>query len=128
MTITQNQKEAIISDAISKLEDGVGIGVEQGELHNELFNMDYFIIGTYQATEFLGSNAFDAIGTIQAYENEQFGEVTTDLSDPEKVVNMFAYIVGEEALNDCVAFTDLTCHELDSEDITAIISDLKELI
>ena len=29
-----------------------------------------------------------------------FGEVNTDLSEPERVVNMYTYIVGEEIVND----------------------------
>ncbi|GAI78565.1 unnamed protein product, partial [marine sediment metagenome] len=39
------------------------------------------------------------IGEIQEYENNNFGEVNTDLAQAEKVVNMYVYILGEEILN-----------------------------
>ena len=70
-------------------------GADPSELHHEAFNMDYYIIGTYQAQQWLGDHAFYAIQVIKDYEESCFGEVTTDLSDPERVVNMYAYIVGE---------------------------------
>ncbi len=68
---------------------------DPSELHHEAFNMDYYIIGTYQATQWLGDRAFEVINIIKDYEQSNFGEVYTDLSSPEAVVNMYAYIVGE---------------------------------
>ena len=59
------------------------------------FNEDYYIIGTYQAKQWLGDMAFDVIETIKDYEQSNFGEVFTDFSEPERVVNMYVYIVGE---------------------------------
>ena len=72
---------------------------DSGELHNDAFNQDYYIIGTYQAEKWLGSMSFQVIGFIKDYEQDNFGEVYTDLSDPEKVVNMFTYIIGEEIIS-----------------------------
>ena len=69
------------------------------DLHNELFNMDYYIIGTHEAKEALTEyGVWDAIEKIHTYERENFGEVYTDLSDPEKLINMLWYIIGEEVL------------------------------
>ena len=73
--------------------------IKDDELHNEIFNTDYYIIGTYKAKKWLGDMAFDIIGFIKEYEEDNFGEVFTDLSDPEKVVNMYVYIIGEEIIN-----------------------------
>jgi hypothetical protein len=72
------------------------------DLHHEIFNTDYYIVGRYQAKEWLGGDAFDCIYDIQEYENFHFGKVTTELSEPEKVVNMYVYVVGEEILEDVV--------------------------
>ena len=36
------------------------------------------------------------------YEIDNFGECYTDLSDPEKVVNMYAYIIGEQVVAEYV--------------------------
>lgn len=66
------------------------------DLHHHCFNTDYYIIGTYQATKWLGDQVFNVIEYIKEYENNNFGEVTTDFSDPEKIVNMYVYIMGEE--------------------------------
>ena len=68
------------------------------DLHDMIFNTDYFLIGYYQCEQWLKDKAFECIGIVQDYENDQFGEVTTDLSSSENVVNMYAYIVGEELL------------------------------
>jgi len=68
------------------------------ELHNEMFNMDYYIIGRYEAKKWLGNQVFNVIDYIKECENNHFGEVNTDFSEPEHVVNMYTYIVGEEML------------------------------
>ena len=81
------------------------------DLHNEVFNTDYYIIGTYEAKKALEEyGVFDAIEKVQAYEKDNFGEIYTDLSNPEKLVNMLYYIIGEEVLfeitDDIEAFND----------------------
>lgn len=69
------------------------------DLHNEVFNTDYYIIGTYQAKEALKEyDVFEALEKVQTYEKDNFGEVNTDLSNPEKLINMLYYIIGEEVL------------------------------
>tara|TARA_B000000557_G_scaffold257037_1_gene249910 strand:+ start:2344 stop:2682 length:339 start_codon:yes stop_codon:yes gene_type:complete len=70
------------------------------DLHHYAFNEDYYIIGTYQAKQWLGDMAFDVIEFIKEYEMWHFGEVSSDFSSPEHVVNMYAYIIGEEIVND----------------------------
>jgi len=66
------------------------------DLHHEIFNTDYYIIGRYEATKWLGDQVFNVINIIKEYENDNFGEVNTDFSEAEKVVNMYVYIIGEE--------------------------------
>lgn len=70
------------------------------DIHYHAFNTDYYIIGTYQARQWCGDEVFNIIETIRDYEDMHFGEVTTDFSDPERVVNMYAYIVGEEVVGE----------------------------
>ena len=78
------------------------------DLHHNAFNEDYYLIGTYQAKQWLGDHTFEVIDIIKNYEQDNFGQVSTDLSCPEKVVNMYAYIVGENFVYDYV-------NQLDSE-------------
>ena len=68
------------------------------DIHFDLFNTDYYIIGSYKATKWLGNKAFEIIEFIKDCETEQFGEVYTDFSEPERIVNMYTYIIGEEIL------------------------------
>ena len=72
------------------------------DLHHHAFNTDYYIIGTYQAKQWLGDKVFDVIEHIREYEDFAFGEVSTDFSDPERVVNMYTYIIGEEIVSEYV--------------------------
>lgn len=74
-------------------------GLDNEDLHHEMFNQDWYIIGTYNAKQWMGSNVFDCIETVQEYEDLNFGERYTDISDPEKLVNMYVYIVGEYIIN-----------------------------
>ena len=76
------------------------------DIHHHCFNSDYYIIGTYEAKQWLcdeakqwlGDKVFHVIETIKEYEKFNFGEVTTDFSEPEKIVNMYAYIIGEQVI------------------------------
>lgn len=100
-TTTHNTE--LIQYAIDQLDNITPNRVYGCDLHHELFNTDYFIIGYHNAENWLTENVgvFQAINDIKEYEQRNFGEVSTDLSSSEKVVNMYAYIKGEEILGDC---------------------------
>ena len=72
------------------------------DLHHHCFNTDYYIIGTYKATKWLGDEVFNIIEFIKDYEMSNFGEVYTDFSEPERIVNMYTYIIGEEIVSDWI--------------------------
>ena len=74
--------------------------IKDDELHNEIFNTDYYVACYSEANEWLGDHAFEIIGIVKEYEEDNFGEVTTELDNPEKVVNMYVYIVGEDLINE----------------------------
>ena len=88
------------------------------ELHSKLFNEDYFLIGYYQANCFIKDNfdsAFDIISIVKNYEVDNFGGFNTDINS-ESIVNMFAYIIGEELI-----------HSLDEDmSIKEVIKQLKK--
>jgi len=72
------------------------------ELHYHLFNEDYYIIGYYQAQEWLdkhGISTFEALDTIRGYEYFHFGECK-NYTNAEETVNMLVYIYGEELLSE----------------------------
>ena len=90
-------KKEIIEDIIEYLENTDG--VYGSDLHSEVFNTDYYFIGPAKAKEALENyGVFDALNKVQTYETYNFGEVTTDLSNPKKLANMLYYIESEEYL------------------------------
>jgi hypothetical protein len=96
-----NNKQKMREDARAAIIDALENGYTgyYCDLHHEVFNSDYYIIGTYKAKEALKEyDVFEAIEKVQTYEEETFGEIYTDLSNPEKLVNMLYYIIGEEVL------------------------------
>ena len=122
------RKEAI-NDIIECLEGGYD--GYYCDLHNEVFNTDYYIIGTYQAKEALREyDVFEAIDVVRTYEKEQFGEIYTELSNPEKLINMLYYIIGDEVIGEMYEieeFEDKWNDKADEETNKAIIEKMKEL-
>lgn len=123
--IQEETKQELIDLIIEELEGGYDDYV--CDLHNRVFNEDYFIIGTYKAEEWLKANygVFTAISTIKEYEQDNFGEVSTDLSDPERVVNMLVYILGEEILQDVEAVQEFWNDKMDDEIRKKILAELQ---
>jgi len=70
------------------------------DLHYYVYTQCQYRIGNYQCEQWLGAKAFYAIRIIKEYEEIHFGEITTDLSDSEMVVNSYASIVGEQIVNE----------------------------
>tara|TARA_R100001129_G_C5259895_1_gene230790 strand:- start:523 stop:918 length:396 start_codon:yes stop_codon:yes gene_type:complete len=124
----ESLKQDVLSYMISQLEDQVGLDNDVSDLHHYLLNEDYFIIGTYQAKQWLGSKVFDVIETIREYEQSNFGQVSTDFFDPEKVANMCAYILGEEILSESDIYQQIQFDKniLEEDDIKNLVEDLKE--
>ena len=75
--------------------------MEISDLHHQIFNEDYYIVGYYQAEQWLGTDTFRVIAEIKDYEDMHFGESHTDFSSSEAVVNMYVYILGEEVIQAC---------------------------
>ena len=60
----KEQKRKVREYMIDRLNDGVGIDQYAGDLHHYLLNEDYFIIGTYEAKQFLSDVTFEAIERV----------------------------------------------------------------
>lgn len=116
-------RKELTSRIIDAINDGRLNDKPVNELHNEVFNTDYFIIGRYKAEQWLINNGgiFNAIETIKEYEQDNFGEVNTDFSEPEKVCNMYVYILGEEIINELETIKD----NLDEDFTPELLEELK---
>ena len=125
------QKQDVKDYIIQQLNDDVGLDQHISDLHHYLLNEDYFIIGYYQAEQWLkkdNGSVFEAIETIREYEQTNLGQVSTDLSSSENVANMLAYILGEQILfnNDTYnLFTRFHNEYLDKDKRDLLISSLK---
>ena len=98
----QNQRKAILEYAIDQLDSEVGIDCYIEDLHHYLFNQDYFIIGTYKASQFIGSDLGKILEVCIDFEKDMgiFDEsFYMTILEPEKVVNKLAYVIGYEILN-----------------------------
>ncbi len=127
-TLTINSE--ILDHAINGM-DNVSEGTEASELHHKLFNEDYFIIGYYQAEKFLKNcedGIFGAIDIIKTWEKTMFGDVNTDFSSSEKVANMYAYIKGEELLQNCPTLMKVWDNKLTKANIKAIKKELEKML
>ena len=70
------------------------------DLHNELYSEPQHYIYYAAAKEAAAElDIFECIGVVQKYEQDQFGEVYTRLSDACHVVNMVVSIMGYELLD-----------------------------
>lgn len=125
-----NFNESVIEQAIEGLNNLEPNTLEGSELHNRLFNEQYFIIGRYEAEQFLINHIgiFAAIGDIQKYEKEQFGEINTDLGESESVLNMWVYIEGERILNECETVQKYWDKKLNQSAINKITKELNNLL
>ena len=125
----QELKQDVKNYIIQQLNDDVGLDQHICDLHHYLLNEDYFIIGYYKAEQWLKKDSiFNAIEIIKNYENDNFGQVTTDLSSSESVANMLAYILGEQILynNDTYQlFTRFHNEYLDEDKRDLLVSSLK---
>lgn len=96
-TLISEEVTAQILDEIEQYDDST-----YEDVFYDLFNSDYWIIGTYQAKEWLDKvGTLNCIQIITDWEKEMFGEVEFDEFDnPEKIVNLVVYCVADTLWNE----------------------------
>lgn len=92
-----NEKE-LMKEIIETLENG--FDGYYCDLHSEVFN--YGVNADITDLEEYG--VFNALGEIQEYEKDNFGEVLTDLGNASAVADMLYYILGDNFLNESLDF------------------------
>ena len=91
------------------------------DLHHNVFNFGYR--GGLEALEEYG--VFKAIVELQRYEVENFGEIFTDLSEPDSVSDMLWYIIGEDVVYSLDTWGNCT-GLMNKEDNKEIIKEIDE--
>ena len=99
--------QLVINHGLEYLQDRPELLENMDDLHYELFNTDYFVIGYFEASKMLKDcdyNAFDVISDLIEFEENMFGESSLKTEDvnPEKVVNLLAYYYGQELLEEII--------------------------
>lgn len=117
MTNTLNLELA--SHILDRINDGVLTDDNMDDLHFHCFNEDYYIVGYYNAEQWIKEHfvsTFDAINTVKEYEIDTFGEMNTDINS-ESIANMLAYIKGEDLLSELGLYdiTATAAHEILTE-------------
>ena len=112
-------KQELLSHVINTINDNDLDTFE--ELHFHAFNEDYYIIGYYQAEQWLKQHdisPFKAIAEVIEWEDQVFGESHLKPEDinAEKIVNLYVYAIGEELLSD---------YDLD-QDVSGLLKDLED--
>lgn len=92
------------------------------DLHNEVFNTSWYrnleptsVHAKNEAATLLGKGVYEAIGRIYRYEEDNFGEVFTDFSNPARIINMLYYLIGEEVLYNDSEVNDILSEKWDDE-------------
>ena len=81
-----------IKDMIMDYKDVYGC-----DLAYEMYDYDYYIIGTYKAKQFLKEYFDDMTECLEQYQ-EEFGETYPDITNPEKVATLLTLFVAQDVL------------------------------
>ena len=123
---SQDLESKVLDYLIDKLTefDYDGFSVDGYDLHNEVFNTDYVLIGCYEAKEAIAENIHDLFYMLKEYQ-EEFGECYQDITNVEKVLNLMYYMCGLQL------FSAISCLQndyiLEQEDIQNIIKELEAI-
>lgn len=125
--IPESAKKEIAGHIIKLLEDGYGLAEPVSDLHSILFE-DFYIVGIYKAKNWINKHfdVFDAIGLVQEFENEEFGKVKTDLSEPEHVVASIVSIIGREILENLGTIEKKWDDSINENDCAQIIEEIRK--
>jgi hypothetical protein len=128
--LSREAQEELIGFTIENLNNLKGSNILGCDLHDEIFNTDYYIIGSWKAEQWLIKNIgiFEAIRAVYEYEELHFGEVTTNFSESEHLLDMLIYIIGEEILMESETLMNKWDRYLSKKDFDAIINEVRDII
>ena len=107
-----------IKDMIMDYEDAYGC-----DLAHEMYNNDYYIIGTYEAKQFLKEYFDDMCECLEQYQ-EEVDEVYKDITNPEKVASLLALFVAQDVLSESKVLDDKWNEALEESDLEQIKEEL----
>lgn len=129
----QKIKQSVREELVSYIEENIKdyIDTEVSELHHNLFNTGYYIVGSYDAKQWLKSHDLDGLEVLNEvveFEMDNFGEVSEtrikELTSYEKLVSSYVYWVGEEMLSEVDCLSDNWDNFLTEEIADKVIAEL----
>ncbi len=96
-------KEEVIKDYLLEYLKDNELTINDEDIHDIVFNQDYFIIGYYKAQQWLiderGNNkTFEVLKYVMEQEKDYFGSIETVYDNAETLVNNYAYWLGYEVI------------------------------
>ena len=107
-----------IKDMIMDYEDVYGC-----DLAYEMYNNNYYIIGTYEAKQFLKEYFDDMTECLEQHE-EEFGEQYPDITNPEKVATLLTLFVAQDVLYESKTLDKCWNDRLEESDLKRIAKEL----
>ena len=107
-----------IKDMIMDYKDVYGC-----DLAYEMYNNDYYIIGTYEAKQFLKEYFDDMTECLEQYQ-EEFGETYPDITNPEKLATLLALFVAQDVLYESKTLDKCWNDRLEESDLKSIAEEL----
>lgn len=98
-------------------------GVYACDLVYEMYNTDYYIIGTYKAKQFLKEYFDDMCECLEQYQ-EEVDEIYKDITNPEKVASLLALFVAQDVLSESKVLDDKWNEALEESDLEQIKEEL----
>ena len=90
-----------VIDFLEELEGENKEDYEIEELHDNVFNSELEFIYDHEAIDELNSyGTWEAINTVKHYQQDNYGEIVTDLSNPCDVANYLYYIESEQLISE----------------------------
>ena len=122
--MNQSIKQELLQHLIETVLNTDDDRTDYDDIHHEAFNEDYYIIGYYQASEWLKAHdvdPFEAIAYVIEQENNCFGEsnLKPDDINSERIVNLLVYFAGNDVMPNC----DLS--DISKLDLLALLNDEK---
>lgn len=103
-TTTYYKYDEIKKELLNYLEDNdltLSQALEDDDLHYNVYNSDYFIIGYYNAEQWLIEDdrnyTFEVLGYVQEQEEIALGTIEK-IDNAERLVNLYAYWLGYEVI------------------------------
>ena len=97
-------KEEVIKNYLLEYLEDNELTINDEDIHDIVFNQDYFIIGYYKAEQWLIENGqnytFEVLRYVMEQEKDNFGSIETVYDNAETLVNHYAYWLGYEVISE----------------------------